>query len=266
MMKKFTLIELLVVIAIIAILASMLLPALNQARESGKRASCVNNLGQIGRGIILYTNDFNGCIVLRDRNENNLPQVLGGENAAGGNGNFKNSAYLTATSLFFCTKTPGPNRDYTKYFSYAFLHPVVPDWNGITGASIIRDPIDGGWNGGTLVYHRIPQASRFLLGACSRRIENGNTGYGYWAFRPTGNFLEGDRRNRAEPRQKGQCPDGGRACRRTGGGRSAQRPLPDQTGRRLRRRDDHHALTGDDHEGYPDCCLLLSELPRRSAQ
>ena len=191
MMKKFTLIELLVVIAIIAILASMLLPALNQARESGKRASCVNNLGQIGRGIILYTNDFNGCIVLRDRNENNLPQVLGGENAAGGNGNFKNSAYLTATSLFFCTKTPGPNRDYTKYFSYAFLHPVVPDWNGITGASIIRDPIDGGWTGGTLVYHRIPQASRFLLGACSRRIENGNTGYGYWAFRPTGNFLEG---------------------------------------------------------------------------
>lgn len=145
-MKKkhvFTLIELLVVIAIIAILAAMLLPALQNARESGKRIKCVNNLKQVFTGLSLYGNDYGYYPaakpkVYEDMNKqwwyfrvapyvgmNGAPKDWAEANKIRNSGVFGCSSLITGTSL-----------DFSGYSMNDFLRPV----EDFSLAPAVRDP------------------------------------------------------------------------------------------------------------------------------
>lgn len=77
MKRGFTLIELLVVIAIIAVLAAILFPVFARAKEAAKKASCISNINQLGKGFLLYAGDA-------DDKFPNMTEGLGGEQREGG--------------------------------------------------------------------------------------------------------------------------------------------------------------------------------------
>lgn len=128
MKRGFSLVEVLVVIAIIAILAGLILPALSRARETARRASCANNLRQMGQVFRMYADEHAGEWVPR-MIPYHLPFSPTKQCWSSFDGALLYPEYLTDYHLIICPSDP----EYSRLYDYWLMfRPVGPGWHSDT--------------------------------------------------------------------------------------------------------------------------------------
>jgi prepilin-type processing-associated H-X9-DG protein/prepilin-type N-terminal cleavage/methylation domain-containing protein len=153
----FTLLELLIVIAVIAVLASLLLPALNKAKETAKNIQCQGNLKQIGIAVYLYTDESHGYLPYGDgaslpawgeRPDVPLAKLLGYENMSYSDFQNKNTVFKCPS----CTYNVTTSHEWIDWMNYCANAICMPyEGHGTSKYATLRK------------IERIPNPSKIIL-------------------------------------------------------------------------------------------------------